>query len=43
MHGFLISVFASMYTFVKYVKLWERAHVAAMTDELEKAGACRTR
>ena len=43
MHGFLISVFASMYTFVKYVKLWERTHVAAMTDELEKAGACRTR
>ena len=23
MHGFLISVFASMYTFVKYAKLWE--------------------
>jgi len=28
MHGFLISVFASMYTFVKYAKVWERAHVA---------------
>ena len=24
MHGFLISVFASMYTFVKYAKLWEQ-------------------
>ena len=28
---------------LKYAKLWERTHVAAMTDELEKAGAFRTR
>ena len=26
MPGFLVSVFASMYTFVKYAKLWERLH-----------------
>ena len=28
MHGFLICVFASMYTFVKYAKLWELTHHA---------------
>ena len=28
---------------LKYAKLWERARVATMTDELEKAGAFRTR
>ena len=42
MHGFPISVFAGMYTFVRYAKLWERTHVAAMTDEFELAGVCRT-
>jgi (heptosyl)LPS beta-1,4-glucosyltransferase len=26
MHGFLISAFASMYTFVKYAKLWEQLY-----------------
>ncbi len=35
MHGFLISVFASMYTFAKYAKLWERVHVPVMMDNLE--------
>ena len=42
MHGFLISVFASMYAFVKYARVWERTHVVAMTDEFEQAGVCRT-
>jgi len=42
MHGFLISMFAGMYTFVKYAKLWERAHVATMMDEFEQAGVCHT-
>ncbi len=35
MHGFLFSVFDSMYTFVKYAKLLERVHVPVMMDNLE--------
>jgi len=35
MHGFVISVFNSMYTFVKYAKLWERVRVPVMMDNLE--------
>lgn len=27
MPGFLVSIFASMYTFIKYVKLWEQLHI----------------
>ena len=43
MHGFLISVFAGMYTFVEYAKLWERVHVPVMMDNLEQGGMCQIR
>ena len=33
MHGFLISVFASMYTFAKYAKLWELRQHADVHDD----------
>ena len=33
MHGFLISMFASMYTFVKYAKLWDL--IRAQNDGLD--------
>ena len=33
MHGFLISAFASMYTFVKYVKLWNMLRVERNDDD----------
>jgi hypothetical protein len=34
MHGFLISAFASMYTFVKYAKLWDMTRQVTVSQDL---------
>ena len=37
MHGFLVSVFASMYTFVKYAKLYERVNLSGVSGPQESS------